>query len=304
MGLKRVELAPGVYHLQGGSNMGLVVQDGRGLLVDSGLDKDAARRALRLAEEAGAELAAIFITHAHADHFGGAYLVQRRTAARLYAPALEGAMMEHPILEPLYLFGGAAPIGELRHKFTLAKPCRVDSTVEAGPQEMGSFQVEVVPLPGHSPNQMGLAVGEVLFCADALFPAATLAKHGIPFCSDLDAMLATLARLPEMEYAYFAPGHGPAYRRGAEIAAACAANRERLTEIRVLVYDGLTEPRPTGELVRAVADHFGLRLAGATFYLLAQTTILAALASLERAGEVAATVEGNRLLWRRTAPQS
>ena len=48
--MKRVELAPGVFHLQGGSNMGLAVQDGKGLLIDAGLDKDAAKQALRAAE--------------------------------------------------------------------------------------------------------------------------------------------------------------------------------------------------------------------------------------------------------------
>jgi len=128
--VKRVELASGVFHLQSGSNVGLVVRDGKGLLIDTGLDKDAARRALRAADELGVALEAVFITHAHADHFGGAYLLQRRAEMPLYAPALEAAMMENPIVEPLYLFSGAAPIGELRHKFTLAQPCRVDHIVE------------------------------------------------------------------------------------------------------------------------------------------------------------------------------
>lgn len=306
MGLKQVELADGVFYLQGGSNMGLVARDGKGLLIDTGLDKDSARRALRLAEALDVTLEAIFITHAHADHFGGAHFLQRRTEALLYAPALEAAMMEHPIIEPLYLFGGAAPIGELRRKFTLAKPCRVDRVVEPGvgaetyPYEIGPFQVKVVPLPGHAPNQVGVAVGNVLFCGDALFPAEALEKHKVPFFFDLDEGLATLERLPGLPYAHFAPGHGPAYEAGDEIAQICAANRERLEEIRELVYAALGEPQETAALVQRVAGHFGLRLEMATFYFLIRTTILAALSSLERAGEVTAEVKGNRLLWRRS----
>ena len=139
--MNRVELAPGIFHLQSGSNIGLVVQDGKGLLIDAGLDKDTARRALRIAEALDVTLEAIFITHAHADHFGGAYFLQRRTDAVLYAPALEAAMMEHPIIEPLYLFGGAAPIGELCRKFTLARPCRV------GPHR-GAGAARDRPIPG------------------------------------------------------------------------------------------------------------------------------------------------------------
>jgi glyoxylase-like metal-dependent hydrolase (beta-lactamase superfamily II) len=219
----------------------------------------------------------------------------------LYAPALEAAMMENPIVEPLYLFGGASPIGELRRKFTLAKPCRVDHVVEQpGGLEIGPFQVEIVSLAGHAPNQVGVAVERVLFCADAVFPTETLDKHKIPFCFDLDEGLATLERLPGLPYDCFAPGHGPAYEAGEEIAAVCAANRERLVEIREIVYAALEQTHETSALLRRVAGHFGLRLEMATFYLLTQTTILAALSSLEKAGQVTTVVEDNRLLWRQT----
>lgn len=206
--------------------------------------------------------------------------------------------MEHPIIEPLYLFGGAAPIGELRHKFTLAKPCRVDHVVEPGTLEIGPFQVEVVSLPGHALNQVGVAVDETLFCADAVFPAETLQKHKVIFCVDFDETLETLERLPHLPYAVFAPGHGRAYGAGDEIVNICAANQKRLEEIRSLVYAALEEPRETPALVQQVADHFELRLTTATAYLLTRTTVLAALSSLEQAGEAAAVMEKNRLLWR------
>jgi glyoxylase-like metal-dependent hydrolase (beta-lactamase superfamily II) len=295
--MKQVELAPGVFHLQSGSNLGLVVRDGKGLLIDAGLDKDAGRRALRAAEEMDVTLEAVFVTHAHADHFGGARFLQRRTEVELYAPALEAAMMENPIIEPLYLFGGAVPIGELRHKFTLARPCRVDHIVEPGELEIESFQVKVVELPGHALNQVGVAVEDVLFCADAVFPAETLQKHKITFCVDLDETLATLELLPGLPYTRFAPGHGLAYGAGDEIAQACAANRNRLEEIRSLVYAVLEEPQETSALARRVADHFGLQMATATAYFLTRTTVLAALSSLERAKEIEAVMEENRLLW-------
>lgn len=297
--MKRQELTAGIFHLRSGSNMGLVVRDGKALLIDTGLDADAGRRALRNIEALDVALEAVFITHAHADHFGGAHFLQRRLGVPVYAPALEAAMMENPIIEPLYLFSGAAPIKELRSKFTLAEPCRVDHVVEPGAVEIGSFQLEVMSLPGHAPNQAGVAVDDVLFCADAVFPAETLRKHKVIFCVDMDETLATLERLPDLPYTHFAPGHGPAYTQGEDIASVCTANRERLEAVREQVCEALEEPQGTSALVRQAADHFGLRITTETAYFLTRAPVLAALSSLERAGEVTTMMEENCLLWQR-----
>jgi glyoxylase-like metal-dependent hydrolase (beta-lactamase superfamily II) len=279
--------------------MGLIVRDGKCLLLDTGLDKDAARQALRAVEEVEAALEAVLITHAHADHFGGTNFLQRRTHVPVYAPALEAAMMEHPIMEPLFLFGGAAPIRELRSKFTMAKPCRIDQIVEPGPQEIGPFQVDIVALPGHALGQIGLAVGRGLFCADALFPEETLTKHKVMFCVDLEQTLQVLQELPAMDYEWFAPGHGPAYASGSEISGACDLNRRLLTEIRDTVLEELEEGQRTAEVVRAVADQVGLQISNATAFFLTRTTILAALSGLEKEGRVRASVEDNTLRWHR-----
>lgn len=293
-----IELAPGIFHLQSGSNMGLVIRDDQALLIDAGLDEDAGRRALRIVDEKGARLTAIFITHAHADHFGGAQFLQRRLNVALYAPRLEAAMMENPIIEPLYLFGGAVPIAELRQKFTLAEPCQVTGTVEMGPLEVDVFQADVVPLPGHAPNQVGVAVDEVLFCADAIFPQETIEKHKVLFCVDLDRALATITDLRDQPYRWFAPGHGPAYTQE-EIEQICTANQERLEDVREEVYEALDRPRGTSSLVQQIAERFQLEITTPTAYFLTRTPVLAVLSSLEAAGCVTVRTERNRLRWRR-----
>ena len=301
--MKSIPLPNDIYHLQSGSNIGLIVREGQGLLIDAGLDRDAARRATRILEDLEVTLAAVFVTHAHADHFGGVHALQDRADVEVVAPAFEAAMMEHPLMEPLFLFGGAAPIGELRHKFTLAEPCRIDRTVDLNGErqrlELGPFSFDAVPLPGHALNQVGVAVDDVLFCADAVFPEETLRKHKVPFCVDLDQTIDTLEQLPELPFAQFAPGHGPVYGAGDEIETACRANRERLEEIRSWVYKLLDAPKETATLVQQVAEGYKLRIKSATAVYLTRATILAALSSLEQAGEIEATVEDNRLRWRR-----
>ena len=301
--MDRVTLAPDIFHLQSGSNMGLLIQEGQALLIDTGLDGDAGRRALRIIEDLPARLAAIVVTHAHADHFGGARFLQQRLGVPLYAPDLEAAMMEHPIIEPLYLFGGAAPIEELRHKFTLAEPCTVNQTIAPGQVEIGPFELDVIPLPGHALNQVGVAVGEpgrrVLFCADAIFPKETIEKHKVLFCVDLDETLETIEDLPSRPYDCFAPGHGLAYDAGEAVQAICRANRDRLQDVREEVYNALEGPKETSGLVRHIAKQLGLRITGPAAYFLTRTTVLAALTSLQRAGGATAVMDDNIVIWER-----
>ncbi|MBC7258712.1 MAG: MBL fold metallo-hydrolase [Chloroflexi bacterium] len=200
-----LELAEGTYLIPSGSNTGLIVADGRALIVDAGLDADTARRVARALAELQARPVALLLTHAHADHFGGASAIAERFGVPVYAPALEAAIVENPYLEPQFLFSGAAPVPELLGKFTLAAPCRVSAIVEPGPLDVAGIPVQVVPLAGHAPNQVGYGFGGTLFCGDVFFPSETLAKHPIPFCADVARALDALQRLPAMPYDCFAP---------------------------------------------------------------------------------------------------
>lgn len=340
-----VQLAEGVYHLQGGSNIGLIVREGKAVAIDAGLDESAAKEVLRHVDRLGVRLAAVVVTHAHADHSGGAGELAKRAGAAVYATSLEAAVVRNPLLEPLYLYGGASPIRELTHKFTLAKAGPVDQIVEAGPLRIGALDLEIVPLFGHAPQQVGVRWGGVFFTADAFLPVETLEKHGIPFCVDLDEALRTLDRIAayaqqnsyhaersevsrtqlsavssqlsvsepcrrpdhtadrelaqaqgESPCRWYAPGHGPAL---ADPAAVVQANRQRLEQIRALCLDALAAPAEIGAIVQHVAEGVGVALRDPVGFLLSQTTVLAALASCQRAGQAAPEVAGGRMRWRR-----
>ncbi len=294
--MELVRLTEGAYHLRGGSNAGLIVQDGRAVLVDTGLDRDTAKKILRHIESLKVQLAAVAVTHAHADHCGGAARIRARTGAPVYAPALEADVVANPIWEPLYLFSGALPPAELRHKFTLAEACPVDGLLEAGEQVIGGVPLRIIPAPGHAPNQMMVAGGGACFVADALFAPDVLAKHGIPFYVDIDPTLGTLAALPELDgqYATFAPGHGPAVP---QITAWAGENAARVAEIRQAVADALTQTDTVGEIIRLTADRLAVALSDPVIYWLTQTTIHACLASLQRAGRARVQMVENRLVW-------
>jgi len=292
------KLDEGAYVLLTGSNVGALVADGRALMIDTGLDESTVKKVLREFDALEAELAALVITHGHADHFGGAAWLVERADVPVYAPPLEGAFIAHPLLEPLFLYGGAAPIAELQDKFTLAEAVRAPVLpLLPGTQEIAGFRLEVIPLPGHAPAQVGIGWKRVLYCGDAVFPTSTLERHPILFCHDLDAWLETLERLPALDYDWFVPGHGKPVE---DVAPLAAANAARLEEIRLLTWEALGVPRSPQDLLRAVADHYGVGFPAPQFFLLSLTTIQAALTSLQRRDEAHIVMEENHLRWERT----
>ena len=225
----------------------------------------------------------------------------RRCAARLgvpvYAPALEAAIVANPILEPLYLYSGAAPIAELRGKFILAEACPVDRLLEPGEAVIEGVPLKVIPAAGHAPNQMMIAGGDACFVADAVFAPEIAAKHVIPFYADIDQTLAALEALSKLDgqYAAFVPGHGSAVPSVAPLA---AENAARLVEIRATVKSVLSTADDAARILKLTADRLGLAIGNPVTYCLTQTTILACLSSLQKAGEAIVSVIDNRLVWR------
>jgi glyoxylase-like metal-dependent hydrolase (beta-lactamase superfamily II) len=291
-----IRLTDDAYQLHGGANAGLIVQDGQAVLVDTGLDRDTARKILRAVEDLSLQIAGIVITHAHADHFGGAALLRSRTGAPVYAPGLEAAIVANPLLEPLYLFSGAAPPSELRHKFTLAEACPVDGLLEMGPTTIGRVSIQVIPAPGHAPNQTMVAGGGVCFVADACFAPEILKKHGIPFYVDVTQAAATLDALSRLDgsYAAFVPGHGEAVP---SIGPWVSANIARLAEIRQAVGQALLEATELADILLRTTKRLKVAIDSPVLYYLTQTTVLACLSALEATGAAAARVVDNRLHW-------
>lgn len=265
--------------------------------MDTGLDGDAAKKILRIVERLGVRIRGVVITHAHADHFGGAAAIRARAEVPVYAPALEAVIIANPVLEPLYLYSGASPIAELRHKFTLAEACHVDGIIEAGARTVGGVPITVIAAPGHAPNQVMIAGGGVCFVADACFAPEVLRKHGIPFYADVAQAAGTLEALAALDGAYsaFVPGHGDAVTR---IGPWAAENATRLAEIRAAVERALEESGQVAEIVRTTADRMGVAIPNPVIYCLIQTTVLACLSALQALGRAHVAVADNQLVWR------
>ncbi|MGM7700964.1 MBL fold metallo-hydrolase [Pseudalkalibacillus sp. Hm43] len=203
-----IQLSHSCYYFKGPVNIGYVNQNDTGMLIDTGIDQQVMKKIIKTLEKKSFPVTHLFITHAHADHYGGANYLQRNHDVHTIAPQIEEAILQNPILEPLYLLQGNRPLDEMRNKFLEALPMRVDQVVQEGLLKVGSLETEVVLLPGHSIYQLGIRIGDVLYAADAYFGIEQLQKHKIPFLIDADATLATIEKLLSMNGVGMVPGHG------------------------------------------------------------------------------------------------
>lgn len=197
-------------YFPGSVNVGILLGDTGAILIDSGLDTQNAKKLKKGLDEIGQKLVAIVQTHAHADHFGGnAYLLGQFPDAMVYAPELEEAIIRYPLLEPVYLGMGASPLKELKNKFLLAEASRVDRILpSAGTIAIDGVTLELISLPGHSYNQIGIAAEGICYAADSFFGVETLKKHMLPFLVDARETLHSLAKLQATNYDGYLPGHG------------------------------------------------------------------------------------------------
>lgn len=287
-----------VYMAAGGTNIGvLIADDGRAVLVDTGLNDGLVRKVLRaIREDLKTDVRAIFITHGHGDHFGANRFVVQRTEAKVYAPDVDEVVLRHPLMQAVLLFGGADPVDTIRTRFLLAEDSPVDGILEPGERTLEGVVMDVVSLAGHSMNQVGLVVDGVFFCADVVFPRETMDKYRIPYLYSLTEHLDSLDYALTVDCSRIVPGHG-AMAEGIETLV--AANREAIDRAIDAVLSSLGAPKTADAICDEVFRALDVPVSDAGSYYLLRPTIAAYLSHLERNEQVTAEVSGKSVLWSR-----
>jgi len=295
--MKLIEITAGAYYLSGATNLGVVATPGGGaVLIDTGQDKDQAKRLLKACEAAGLTPRAIINTHGHADHFGSNEYVVRKTGVPTYAPPFEEAFITYPYLEPFYLFSGARPIAPLQTKWLLGGPSRVEQIIEGGTLEVEGLAFQVLSFPGHAHGQVALGWGEVLYCADALFGGDVLARYGLPYATDVGAQIQSIKRLQATKFKHYLPGHGPLTD---DIRPLCVANLDAIERGLEAVLQATSSTSETTKVVTKASQALGIVMINIPQYYLFKSIIKAYLSYLVEEGQVVFTLEENRLLWQR-----
>lgn len=283
-------LAGATWLFPGPTNIGLYDTGEGVILIDSGNDKDAGRKILRLMESKGWKLRSIINTHSNADHIGANAYLKNSTGCEIVAPTGEIPFVEFPQLENSFLWGGF-PFKELRSKFFEAKPSTVDRAFPIGLSE-GSLRF--IPLPGHFFDMHGVLTSDgVFFMADSIFGESILEKYRIPFIYDVGAFKRSLALLTTIEASWYVPSHGEPCSK---IAHLVEGNLKRVDEIETAIMSRLEKPGTFEDCLASLCTSFGIGLDHGQ-YVLVGSTLRSFLSYLHDQGRLDYSFEAGRMLW-------
>lgn len=299
------------------TNIGLYVEGGSAVLIDSGNDQEAGRQINKLLTERGWNLTLIVNTHSNADHIGGNAFLQSKTGCRIASTRAEAAFVETPLLEPSFLYGGY-PSKELRNKFLMAKESKVTDIIGAfpnaetidvpadsaasesfNPVQFAGTQLEAVSLPGHYFGMIGIRTPDnVFFTADSVFPARVIDKYHLFYIFDAAAFLSTLDYLAAAEAELFVPSHGvPAGKE--EFVEVIKANRNKVREISDVIAGFISDGGSGAgfdDILAHVCAHYRIAL-DINQYVLVGNTLRSHLMYLYGQKRLRYEFEGGRMRW-------
>ena len=289
--MELIKLGEKTYYIKNYTNIGIYkVDDENVYLIDSGNDKDAGKKILKIIDEQGWKVKGIITTHSNADHIGGNQYLQKQTGCKIYAPGIECDFTNHTILEPAYLYGGCPP-KDLRHKFLAAQ----ESIEEYLTEDALPEGLEIINLPGHFFDMVGFRTkDDVVYLADCLSSKETLDKYQISVLYDVENYLKTLEMVKPMKAKMFLPSHAEPTE---DISALAQYNIEKVHEIAEKIMEICNEPKCFEVILQTLFTEYSLKM---TFeqHVLVGSTVRSYLAWLKDNGRLEVIFENNMLLWK------
>ncbi len=287
--MELVKVGEKTYYLKNATNIGIYKIDDKNVyLIDSGNDKDAGKKILKIMEEQNWTVKGIINTHSNADHIGGNKVIQDRTNCEIFAHNIEKSFTEFPILEPSFLYGGY-PFKDIRNKFLLAKESNVKEIENNLPEGL-----EYIILKGHFFDMIGIKTSDnVYFLADSLFSEETITKYHLFYIYDVKEYLNTLNYLESLDGSYFIPSHIEATNNILNIV---KLNRNKIMEIANKIYNLCEKEMTFEEILKYIFDEYNLTM-NINQYVLVGSTIKSYLSYLCDEEKLNYKFKDNKMFW-------
>ena len=288
--MELIKVGEKTYYIKNPTNIGVYkINENEVFLIDSGNDKDAGKKILKIIDEQGWTVKGIITTHSNADHIGGNKIIQDRTGCKIYATSIEKSFTENPILETSFLYGGY-PFKDLRNKFLCAKESRVELIDNNLPDGL-----EAINLKGHFFEMIGIKTDDnVYFLGDSLFSEETINKYHLFFIYDVKEFLNSLDVLSNLDGKLFIPSHTEAL---SDLSNLIDINRNKVLEISNKIYDICKEEKTFEEILKIIFDDYKLTLSS-NQYVLIGSTIRSYLSYLFDENKIIYEFRDNKMYWK------
>ena len=263
--MELIQCGERTYYIKNPTNIGIYRVDNENVyLIDSGNDKDAGKKILKIIDEQGFKVKGIINTHSHADHIGGNKLIQDRTNCEILAYGIEKSFIQSPILEPSLLYG-SYPFADLQNKFLFAKESNVKSLENNLPDELEYFS-----LKGHFFDMIGIKTSDdVYFLADSLFSEGTINKYHLCYIYNVKEFLNTLDFLENLHGKLYIPSHAEATN---DITQLININRKNINEIVSKIFDFCKTEKTFEEILQYIFSEYNLTMNINQYVLIGSTT--------------------------------
>lgn len=285
-----IQVGENSFYVESPAKVGIVrTGENEVCLIDSGSDKDGGKKVLRIIEQQGWTLKAIFNTHSHADHVGGNKFIQDRTGCKIYVKGMDWAFTNVPAIEPAFLYGGFSP-ANLRHKFMMAQPSAAEQLTE----DVLPEDLELIDLKGHGFDMVGFRTADdVVYLADCVSSPETLDKYGITFNYDIASHLETLERVKEMKAKIFVGAH---IQPTEDIRELAQLNIDKTLEVASKIVEICRQPQTFEEVLQKLFIEYNMKM-NFDQYVLIGSTVRSYMAWLKNEGKLDVDFVDSRMIW-------
>lgn len=285
--MKLTKLKGNSYYIDAFTNIGVYVNNGITTIIDCGLDNDSAMQIDETLQDNGLKVDNIIITHAHADHIGGAKYFQDKYNTPVYSTMADTAIANISIMNTSLIYGGM-PTSTAKGKMLYANSCNATLLTEENLPD----GLQVVDLKGHSISMIGIITSDnVLYCADSFISEKTINKFPLTYILDIEQYFMSLDKILQLNADYIVPSHSEVVTNATNI---INLNKQAVLKNISDIYSVLLCPLEVSDIVYNYCKKFNYTLKTSQFFV-ATTTVKNYLAYLEKTNKIISYVKNNRL---------